>query len=96
MGTILKDHRVTRRRVITLLIVSHLTEVHRHQEPHIYLVWSEESRVLVWFYVWDVDVGDVFLFFVKFLELKKSIWLMLSYDFRGKGLFMAVGFLKLC
>lgn len=51
---------------------------------------------MVWFYVWDVDVGDVFLFFVKFLELKKRNWLMLSYDFRGKGLFMAVGFLKLC
>ena len=51
---------------------------------------------MVWFYVWDVDVGDVFLFFVMFLELKERNWLMLSYDCREKGLFMAVGFLELC
>lgn len=36
------------------------------------LVWSEVSRVLAWFYVWDVDVGDVFLVFVMFLELMLS------------------------
>lgn len=41
-------------------------------------------------------MGDVFLVFVMFLELKRRNWLMLSYDFREKGLLMAVGFLKLC